>query len=477
MQSQSTQLSQSDKIDSGNEKDHYTTNPFNGEKVMGFNFIPEGTAKDYIQKSHDVYLKWKAKPLKERKEVITRFSSLLKEKSEELAQLITDEMGKPINAARGEIKYCASICDYCVENADEFLKDRSAAYSKGHALITHEAQGVIFSIQPWNFPFYQAIRYSVPNLLAGNTTVHKHAKNVWGCSLKIEELFLEAGLPEFAFKNLFVESSSVEGLIGMREIRGVTLTGGDAVGKKIAAIAGRELKKCVMELGGNDAYIVTKNADLKDAARVCANGRLKNSGQVCTAAKRFIVEESVYDDFKKHFIEEFKQKKVGDPNQSDSDVGPLAKRSLLETLHEQVQESVQKGANVVFRSNFNLKQGHFSELMILDNLSSGMPAYDDELFGPVASLIKVRDIDEAIEVANSSRYGLGSGVLTEDNEEGLAIARRLDAGMSGINCVISSEAQLPFGGVKNSGFGREHEKFGFHEFVNIKTITIRELKK
>ena len=455
-----------------------TINPFTEEKIQYYLYESANDIEKKLKKSHETFLSWSQLTVEGRSASIQKFMELLKEHKEDLSKIIVQEMGKPFAQAKQEIDFCIAITKYCLDNAEGMLKDQEVEFSSGKAQISYCPQGVILSIQPWNFPFYQVIRYAVPNLLAGNTTLLRHASNVWGCALKIEELFIKAGLPQGAFTVLLSKKEDMDPLYKAKEVRGVTFTGSMEAGKIIATKAAENLKKSVMELGGNDAYIVLEGADLEKTAIACMRGRIANNGQTCTAAKRFIVVESIYEEFKKIFVEKMKEAQMGDPMDKTTKVGPLAKLDLMDKLKEQVEESLDKGAICLIGGNVDKRKGFYFQPTILENLSPGMPAYDDELFGPVASLIKVKDLEEAIKVANYSDFGLGGGIFGSNEDELIEIAKnRLDTGMVSINGYGSNEPQLPFGGVKNSGYGREHGSFGFHEFVNIKTITVHKSKK
>ena len=386
---------------------------------------------------------------------------------------MTTEMGKPIQQGYQEIDLCKGIVDYSIKTAPDALADEERDLEEGRALVSYCPQGVIFSIQPWNFPFYQVIRYAIPNILAGNTTLLKHASCVWGCAEKIESLFKEAGLPEGVFTHLYASSDAIEDLYSAREIRGVTFTGSAGTGRKVAEKASKNLKKTVLELGGNDAYLVLEDADIELAAKASSLGRLINNGETCTSAKRFIVLSSVYDQFKEALKKEMQEAQLGNPMEKTTKVGPMARKDLLDKLDDQVQESLDKGATVVIGGNKDPRDGYYFQVTILENLNPGMPAYDDELFGPVASLIKVDSLEEAIEVANSSKFGLAGGVFSRDEDKAIEIAKnKLDTGQVNINGFVNARPQIPFGGVKDSGYGREHDRFSFHEFVNIKAIKI-----
>ena len=343
----------------------------------------------------------------------------------------------------------------------------------GRAIISYQPTGVLLGIQPWNFPLYQVIRYSAANIMAGNTTVLKHAGNVFGMAEKIEELFKQAGFPEYCFNNLLIDGKTASSLISHKAISGVTFTGSDATGKKVAEEAGKHVKKTVLELGSNDAYLVLDDADLELAVKTCVTGRMINNGETCVSAKRFVVVESLYDDFKAQIKEQFEAMKMGDPMADDTDLGPMAREDLRDGIHDQVMESVKAGANIVTGGEIPSQTGYYYPPTLLDNLAPGMPAYDDELFGPVASLIKAKDNDDAMRIANDSRYGLGGGIFSKDEKKAIELAKKyFDTGMININGYGLAQPNLPFGGVKESGYGREHGGFGMREFVNIKCIMI-----
>ncbi len=456
-----------------NDELNQTINPFTEKVIDSFNFHTTDEAKRILNFSHKAFQIWKQVALEEKKTVINEFSRHLKESKDDLANLMTTEMGKPIVQSHAEIQRCLDIISYSIENAQEFLADKEKDFSKGKALVTYQPQGVILGIQPWNFPLYQALRYTIPNLLAGNTVLLKHAKNVWGTALMIEKLFEKTKLTEGAFRVLKLKSNDTDFLYESSKVRGVTFTGSSETGSIIAKKAGENLKKTVLELGGNDAYIVLDGADLESTVDACIKGRLNNNGQTCICAKRFLVEESIYDQFKEMFMAKMKDSQVGDPFNEKTDVGPMAREDLLKKLHDQVTESIKKGANCILGGRRIDREGYFYEPTILEDLKAGMPAYDEELFGPVASLIKVKNVDEAIEIANSSKYGLGGGIFGANEDELVKIAKsKLDTGMVNVNGYGSAGANMPFGGVKASGYGREFSHLGFHEFVNIKSIMI-----
>lgn len=457
------------------QNDHSVTliNPATEEEINTYNFDTAVEISKKLNTADEAFKNWKKLSLQERIDPIKRFAEKLEKNKNEIAKLMTTEMGKPISQGIQEADLCISIVNYSIDAAPSALEPEKRKLEEGQAYVTYCPQGVILSIQPWNFPFYQVIRYAIPNIIAGNTTLLKHAKNVWGCAAKIEELLTESGLPKGVYTTLYAKSSDLEGLYSDRRVRGVTFTGSAATGKKVAEIAAKNLKKTVLELGGSDAYLILEDADIDQAAKACAFGRLVNNGETCTSAKRFLVMDSVYDKFREAFKKEMKEAQLGDPMEKTTKVGPMARKDLLEKLDDQVRESLEKGATVVMGGNIEKRKGFFFQPTILENLKPGMPAYDEELFGPVASLIRVASLDEAIDIANSSRYGLAGGVFSRDEEKAMKIAREhLDTGQVNINGFVNARPNIPFGGVKDSGYGREHDHYSFHEFLNIKSIKV-----
>lgn len=451
-----------------------TQNPFDESFIAEYEYDTKEEIRNKLNRADEAFTVWSMLSLDKRKSKIEKFGSLLEKNKDDLAKIMTQEMGKPLQQSYQEIDLCQAIVDWNLKNADEHLKDKHEKFSDGEAIITYQPQGVILAIQPWNFPFYQAIRYSVPNLIAGNTTLLKHARNVWGCAQKIQDLYEQAGLNNGEFITLKAKSDDLEELYESKKIRGVTFTGSASAGRKIAALAGKNLKKTVLELGGTDAYIILKDANIDEAVEASFQGRITNNGETCVAAKRFLVEKEVYDEFKEKFVRKMQEAQMGDPMEKTTKLGPLARKDLLEKLNEQVEDSLEKGAICLTGGNIEKRKGYFFQPTVLENLSPGMPAYDEELFGPVASLIRVENITEAIEVANSTNFGLGGGIFGANKEELTKIAKfKLDTGMVNINGYGAAEPNLPFGGVKDSGYGREHASFGFHEFLNIKTIMLR----
>ncbi len=456
------------------EKKLETINPATGKTIETYDTMTDQEVEQGIKDCHEAFLKWKDRSAEDRAQVIRNIGKKLDEHKDELAALMTKEMGKLVKQSRQELELCSDICDYTADNAPESLKDEERELPEGgRGYITYSPLGVIYGIQPWNFPSYQVVRYSIANLMAGNGVLLKHAENVTGCALMLEKIYKEAGLPEHLFKVLLVSHDQSDTVIENDLVRGVTLTGSPSAGKIIGEKAGKALKKSVLELGSNDAYLVLEDADLDLAVKTCVQGRLYNNGETCVAAKRFIVVDEVYEDFKKAFVEQMSNIKAGDPTSDDSDIGPMARKDLREELHEQVTESVNKGAKILCGGKMPDGDGFFYPATVLDELKPGMPAYDDELFGPVASLIKAKDADDAMRIANDSRFGLGGGIFSKDEEKARKLAKyHFDTGMVFINSFGLAKPNMPFGGVKDSGYGREHGTFGLHEFVNVKAIMI-----
>lgn len=451
-----------------------TINPATGKDLKEYNYFTDQEAKNAVEECHNAFLKWREQPVEQRAEIIQNIGRKLTEHKDELVKLMTAEMGKLLEQGEQEVDLCAGICDWTAANGPENLKDDERELPNGgRGIITYSPLGVIYGIQPWNFPAYQVIRYAIANLMAGNAVLLKHAENVTGCALLLEEIFEEAGLPKNLFKVLVIDHDQSNDIIAHKLVRGVTLTGSPAAGKIIAKKAGAALKKTVLELGSNDAYMVLEDADLEKAVEWSLKGRIYNNGETCVAAKRFIVVEKLYEKFKEAFVEKMKNFKAGDPNSKDSDLGPMARKDLRDELHEQVEESVKNGASILCGGKSPEGDGYFYPATVLANVKPGQPAYDDELFGPVASLIKAKDDDDAMRIANDSRFGLGGGIFSEDEEKAVTLASKyFDTGMVFINSFGLAQPNMPFGGVKNSGYGREHGGFGMKEFVNAKAINI-----
>lgn len=416
---------------------------------------------------------WSDTPLARRCERLGGLAWILRERLDPLARLITREMGKLIGESRAEIEKCALACEYYADHAAEFLADEPVASDAGRSLVAYQPLGPVLAVMPWNFPFWQVFRFAAPALAAGNTALLKHASNVPQCALAIEELFRDAGLLPGAFTTLMIEAGQVEAVIADPRVRAVTLTGSEAAGRKVGAAAGRALKKSVLELGGSDAFIVLADADLELAAANAVAARFVNAGQSCIAAKRFIVEEAVADEFVERFRIGVEALRAGDPLDPATTLAPLARPDLRDELHRQVEASLARGAVAVTGCAPIPGPGAYYHGSILDRVTPGMPAADEELFGPVAAVLRVRDEAEAVALANASRYGLGGSVWTRDAARGERVARRLQCGCAFVNGMVKSDPRLPFGGVKDSGYGRELSRHGMLEFVNAKTVWIR----
>ena len=451
-----------------------TVNPTTGEDIKEYNYMTNDEVNKIVDASHEAFLEWRKKSHEERAKVIRSIGDTLVKYKEELSKLMTEERGKLYDQSLSEVDLCKAICDYTAEKGVTALADdeRDIENMK-KGIVTYQPIGVIYGMQPWNFPAYQVFRYAIANLMAGNSVLLKHAANVTGSGLLIEKIFHESDLPNDLFRTILIDHDQSEKLIGNDKVRGVTLTGSDGAGKIVGQQAAKVLKKVVLELGSNDAFIVLEDADLDLAVETCTQARLINNGETCVAAKRFIVVDSLYDEFRDRIVEKFSNSKAGDPMDDSSDIGPLARKDLQEKLHEQVEESVKKGATISVGGKLPEGKGNFYPATILENVSEGQPAYDDELFGPVASLIRAKDQDDAMRIANDSRYGLGGAIFSKDEDKAIRLAReQFDTGMVYINGYGLANPALPFGGVKNSGHGREHGGFGIKEFVNIKGLHV-----
>lgn len=448
-------------------------NPATGKKISTHPLFSVSETSAIIDAAHTAWLQWRDTEVAARASSMRMVAARLRSWAQELAELATLEMGKPIKSAHAEIEKCAWVCEYFADHATGMLRDELVKTEASHSYVRCEALGVILAVMPWNFPFWQVFRFAAPALMAGNACVLKHSSNVSGCALAIERLFREVDCPGNLFRTLLIGSEHVEDVIWNEKIRAVTLTGSTGAGREIAATAGRALKKTVLELGGSDPYIVLADADVESAARTCAESRLLNSGQSCIAAKRFIVVDAVYEKFSAAFTERMRQAKAGDPMKEDTEIGPLARPDLREALHKQVSASIEQGATCLLGGEIPEGTGSFYPATVLGEVKPGMPAFDEETFGPVAALIRARDTEDAIRLANQSQYGLGSAVFTQDIAKGDAVAKQLEAGFVAINDFVRSDPRLPFGGVKDSGYGRELGHYGIKEFVNIKTVYIK----
>jgi succinate-semialdehyde dehydrogenase/glutarate-semialdehyde dehydrogenase len=451
-----------------------TINPANGHLIKSYDSDTKQIIEQKIEQTHSALLNWKHTSFDDRAELLNRLADVLQNRKSELATLMAQEMGKPVKQGIIEIEKCSAVCIYYAEYTATFLSDQLIKTDAQKSFVTFQPIGVVLAIMPWNFPFWQVFRFLAPTLAAGNCGVLKHASNVPGCALVIEEMVKQAGFPEHVFQTLLAGSDEVDAMIENPLIKAVTLTGSTQAGIKVAQKAGSVLKKTVLELGGSDAYIILEDADLELAATTCTDSRLINSGQSCIAAKRFIVVEPIAEQFTKLMLEKMKAKIMGDPLIDETDVGPLARVDLRDELHNQVQISIEAGAQCILGGKVPQGDNSFYPPTILTHVTKGMPAHDEELFGPVASIIIAKDEADAIRIANDSIFGLGGAVFTNDEERGERIAAtQLEAGSCFVNSMVKSDPRLPFGGIKQSGYGRELGIFGIHEFVNIKTVFIK----
>ncbi len=448
-------------------------NPATGQTIAEYPETSPSEVDEAILAAHRIHQEWKRTPFGARAELMMNAASILRARAREFGELMTLEMGKPVSGGVAEAEKCAWVCEYYAEHTKGILSDQQVDSGGSRSFVTFQPLGVVLAVMPWNFPFWQVFRFAAPNLMAGNAGLLKHASNVPGCALAIEEVFVDAGFPDGLFRTLLIPGSRVEGVIEHPLVRAVTLTGSTSAGKAVAAKAGEMLKKTVLELGGSDPYVILEDADLESAASICATARLINSGQSCIAAKRFIVVEKVREAFEELFVAAMAAGKMGDPMEEDTLVGPQARSDLRDELHDQVVRSIQAGARCVLGGEVPDGPGAYYPPTILTDVGPGMPAYSEELFGPVASVIPVKDEEEALRVANDSCFGLGAAVFTKDVERGTRIAREdLEAGACFVNDFVRSDPRLPFGGVKESGYGRELSSFGLLEFVNIKTVWV-----
>ena len=452
-----------------------TINPFNNEFIKSFpEMSPELVAIE-ISIADETFQSWRKTSYAQRAALLHGVAKLMREQKEQLAKMITLEMGKLLAQSYGEIELSADIVDYYATNGEAFLSDQKLCTEFGEAYIKSTPIGVLLGVEPWNFPFYQVARFAAPNIMAGNVVLVKHASNVPQCALAIQELFLQAGAPKGVYTNLFVSGSRIDDVVADPRIKGVALTGSEIAGASIAAAAGKFLKKSVLELGGSDAFIVLEDADLDKAVDWAVVGRMNNTGQCCVASKRIIVLEAVADEFLDKFKTKLAGLKVGDPMDETTELGPLSSEGAVIQLIEQVQRSVRAGAKVLLGGKLIDRKGAFIEATILGDVKPGMAAYHEELFGPVASFYRVENEQEAIDLANDSPFGLGGSIFTNDIERGKRLAEQLDTGMVFINHPTWTQPDLPFGGTKGSGYGRELSSLGIQEFVNKKLIRISKL--
>ncbi|MCL4120060.1 UNVERIFIED_CONTAM: hypothetical protein GTU68_011761 [Idotea baltica] len=447
-----------------------TTNPATNETLKSFDTLTKDETIEAVKKADAAYRQWKETSFEDRKSVLLRFAEQLRSRSDEFAKLISTEMGKRIAESEHEIEYCAKISEFYANDGENFLADEPLDVENANAYIQHAPLGVLLGVMPWNFPFYQVVRFAAPNIMAGNVVMVKHAGNVPQCAEAIANLYAECGLPNHVFTNLFIPTEFVELIIDDSSVQGVSLTGSEKAGAAVAGAAGKNLKRSVLELGGNDPFIVLEDADMKSTVESAVKGRLVNAGQSCVAAKRFIVIESVADEFLSAFKEQMGSLKIGDPLDEATTLGPLSSEAAAKNLADQVKSAIDAGATVVLGGDRPDREGAYFNATILTGVTPDMPTFDQELFGPVATVYVVKDEEEAIELANNSSFGLGGSVHTRDIRRGERIAQRIESGMVFVNQPTQSSAELPFGGIKNSGYGRELSHLGILEFVNKKLI-------
>jgi succinate-semialdehyde dehydrogenase/glutarate-semialdehyde dehydrogenase len=450
-----------------------SVNPANEQVLDEYPSMEHEEITSIVERANKAQQEWSRTSFSHRAEKLNRIAGLLRNRKHELAELMAREMGKPLPQGISEAEKCAWVCEYYAENAEWFLQQERIETDASKSYVTFNPLGTVLAVMPWNFPFWQLFRFAAPALMAGNGAVLKHASNVPGCALEIEAIIHEGGIPEDLFRTLLIGSDKVQSIIEHPGIAAVTLTGSTGAGKAVAAQAGKMLKKTVLELGGSDPYVVLEDADLDKTVETCVASRLINSGQSCIAAKRFIVVENVYDEFLNRMKQLMQEKKVGDPFDEATDIGPMATSDLRDELHQQVQTSIDKGATCVLGGEVPDGDGAYYLPTILTNVKPGMPAYEEELFGPVAIVIKVSDEDEAIAVANDTQFGLGAAVFSENVRRAEEIAaNKLEAGCCFVNAFVRSDPRLPFGGIKQSGYGRELAHYGIKEFMNIKTVYV-----
>jgi len=445
-------------------------NPYNNETVGTYEGISDEMLTEKLTNSENAFASWRSVPLADRSKLMVNAGKVLRENVEEYAQMITLEMGKPITEARTEINKCAWVCDYYASNAEAFLTDEIIETDAQKSFVKHDPIGAVLAIMPWNFPFWQVFRFAAPTLMAGNTALLKHAPNVFGCAIQMEEVFTKAGFPAGVFQNLVVHHDKTEQIIAHDIVQAVSLTGSERAGSAVAAIAGKYIKKSLLELGGNNAFIVWEDADIDKAVQTALVARMLNCGQSCIAAKRFILLEGIYDEFVEKFTKAVSELPDGDPLSEETKVGPMARIDLTDQLQQQVKASLEQGAQLLLGGK---QRGCYHEPTILGNVKPGMPAFDEETFGPLAAMIKAKTIEEAFELSEMSPFGLGVTVCTTDIEKAISMADKVSDGAYFINELVKSDPRLPFGGTKRSGYGRELAKDGILEFVNRKTVYVK----
>jgi succinate-semialdehyde dehydrogenase/glutarate-semialdehyde dehydrogenase len=445
-------------------------NPFTSQEIAHYKAHSQEEVKAKIEAGHEAFLDWRKISLEDRCELVNKLGSQLEIEKESLAKLAVSEMGKPYAQAISEVEKCTWLCEHYAENASEYLKSETVKTDASESWVAYEPLGLILAVMPWNFPYWQVMRFAVPTLLAGNTGILKHASNVPGCSKALENLFVKSGFPEGVFSQIRMSGSRVKEVINHPDVKAASLTGSEKAGKSIAESAGKQLKKCLLELGGSNAFVVLKDADLSEIMNMAVFARTQNNGQSCIAAKRFIVEAPIYKDFKAELAKRFRELTVGDPMQESTDIGPLARIDLAEELEEQMKKSIEVGAELLLGGK---RDGAIFHPTILAGVKPGMPVFDEETFGPLATITKVDSAEEAIKMANQSRFGLGATICSANIEKAKKLALLIEDGAVFINELVKSDPRLPFGGTKISGYGRELGSFGIQEFVNVKTYYIK----
>jgi succinate-semialdehyde dehydrogenase / glutarate-semialdehyde dehydrogenase len=448
-------------------------NPYDGTLLKEFQECSQDQIDQALNKAESAFRNWKQVSFQERAGLMKKCGAYLKDHKKDLALMMVLETGKPISQAIAEIEKCAQVCGFYAENAEGFLSDQQIQSDASSSYVAYQPLGCILAVMPWNFPFWQVFRFAAPAIMAGNVGILKHASNVPQCALAIEQIFIKSGFPEGIFQSLLIGASRVEYLIRNPVIKAVTLTGSEKAGSEVASLAGKYIKKSVLELGGSDPFIVLKDADLELASSFAVKSRMINTGQSCIAAKRFIVVKDVAEKFTEKMITEMSKLKIGNPMDESTEVGTIAREDLVQPLLEQIRQSVEKGAKIVLGGGQPEMKGAFLMPAILTNVKPGMVAYEEEIFGPVASVIIAADEMDAIRIANGSRYGLGASVWTRDQKRGEELARLIEAGCVFVNGMVKSDPRLPFGGIKNSGYGRELSAAGIREFVNVKTVWVK----
>jgi succinate-semialdehyde dehydrogenase/glutarate-semialdehyde dehydrogenase len=447
-----------------------SVNPYNGEKVGQYTALTTNELEGKLERSSKAFKTWSRKPLSHRTNLIKKAGEVLRENVEEYAQMITSEMGKPISESRAEVNKCAWVCDYYAENAESFLAPEEVQTDAQQSFVRHDPIGTVLAIMPWNFPFWQVFRFAAPTLTAGNTGLLKHAPNVFGCAEMIEDVFTKAGYPEGVFQNLIVHHDQTEKIIAHDAIKAVTLTGSEMAGSAVAQIAGKYIKKSLLELGGNNSFIVLEDANIDQAVKTAVSARMLNCGQSCIAAKRFILLESIHDEFVEKFTKAVGELKAGDTKDEATQVGPLARQDLADQLHRQIKISLEEGATLLIGGK---QDNCFHQPTVLGDVKPGMTAFEEETFGPLAAIIKAKDVDEAFALSEQSKFGLGVSVFTRDTAKAVEYAERVSDGAYFVNELVKSDPRLPFGGNKRSGYGRELAKDGMMEFINKKVVYVK----